>query len=277
MLIATWNVNSVRARLELVLEWLESHHPDLLCLQETKVKDYLFPVSAFKHLGYYVQAYGQSSYNGVAFISKKPLEDIRLGFTSELPKDPEAAFLDRQKRIISGIFKDIRVVNLYVPNGSDLGSKKYLHKLAWLSCLRRYLVASRRREEPLCVLGDFNIALEARDIYNSERFTGGLMASGPERRALHKALDEGLWDMFRVFESEPGHWSWWDYRSGAWERNQGWRIDYIYFCKELMDRTRSCAIDAMQRGRLSPSDHVPVLVNLDWPIESIDGDGTDYD
>ena len=266
MLIATWNINSIRARLELVSQWLKDYCPDLLCLQETKVDDPLFPISSFRDLGYYAQVHGQSSYNGVAFVSKKPLEDIRLGFGGELSDDPEAlSMLDKQKRVISGIFEGIRVVNLYVPNGSSLGSEKYSYKLAWLSCLSNYLIAQSQRGERLCVLGDFNIALEARDIYNPEYFTGSIMASEPERRALSKILHKRLWDVFRVFEPKAGYWSWWDYRGSAWKRNRGWRIDHIYLCQELIDCARSCIIDVAQRGSLKPSDHVPVLLDLDWP------------
>lgn len=265
MQIATWNVNSIRTRLERVIAWLEEFSPDLLCLQETKVDDPLFPLESFEKIGYKVRFFGQKAYNGVAMISRLPLEDVRLGFSGELIEDVEAQQLGQQKRVMSGLLEGIRVVNLYVPNGSSLTSEKYNYKLAWLQCLSRYLEAQSRRDEPLCVLGDFNIALESRDIHNPERLTGGIMASEPERYALRMILENRLEDVFRVFEPESGHWSWWDYRSGAWDRDQGWRIDHIYLCEELLQQASSCEIHKQQRALEKPSDHSPVVVTLQWP------------
>ena len=239
MKIASWNVNSVRTRLEQVLQWLDQEQPDLLCLQETKVDDPLFPLSAFEQAGWQVNLHGQKAYNGVALVSREPLEDVRFGFSGELPEDSEAADLSEQKRVISGLLDGVRVLNLYVPNGSGLKSEKYPYKLAWLGCLKRYLVAQAERGEPLCMVGDFNIALEARDIHDPERLTGGIMASEPEREALRAALDQRLQDVFRVFEPDTGHWSWWDYRTGAWDRDRGWRIDHIYLSDDLLELARS--------------------------------------
>ena len=161
MRIATWNVNSVRSRLDQVLSWLEQAQPDLLCLQETKVDDPLFPSKAFEAKGWRVNFHGQKSYNGVALVSRAPLDDVRYGFVGELEKDPEALDLGEQKRVISALIDGVRVVNLYVPNGSSLTSDKYPYKLKWLTCLKRYLEQPLQRGEPLCVVGDFNIALEA--------------------------------------------------------------------------------------------------------------------
>ena len=263
--IATWNVNSVRTRLDQVLSWLESEQPDLLCLQETKVDDPLFPLEAFKSAGWHVHIHGQKAYNGVALISREPLEDVRCGFVGELPDDAEANELGAQKRVISALLNGVRVLNLYVPNGSSLKSEKYPYKLAWLGCLRRYLDAQEQRGEPLCMVGDFNIGLEARDLPDPDRQTGGIMASDAERQALRDALGERLQDVFRVFEPDSGHWSWWDYRSGAWDRDRGWRIDHIYLCDELLGLARSCVIHKGMRGNQQPSDHAPVSVDLDWP------------
>ncbi|MAV10438.1 MAG: exodeoxyribonuclease III [Synechococcus sp. MED850] len=265
MKIASWNVNSVRTRLEQVLQWLDQEQPDLLCLQETKVDDPLFPLSAFEQAGWQVNLHGQKAYNGVALVSREPLEDVRFGFSGELPEDSEAADLSEQKRVISGLLDGVRVLNLYVPNGSGLKSEKYPYKLAWLGCLKRYLVAQAERGEPLCMVGDFNIALEARDIHDPERLTGGIMASEPEREALRAALDQRLQDVFRVFEPDTGHWSWWDYRTGAWDRDRGWRIDHIYLSDDLLELARSCTIHKHVRGNTQPSDHAPVSVDLDWP------------
>ena len=181
MQIATWNVNSIRTRLDQVQAWLQDAQPDLLCLQETKVDDPLFPHEVFEAQGYQVHFHGQKAYNGVAIVSRQPLEDVRRGFTDELPEDAEALQLGEQKRVISALVNNIRIVNVYVPNGSALKSEKYPYKLEWLSCLNRYLCAQANRDEPLCLVGDFNIALEARDIHHPERLTGGIMASELER------------------------------------------------------------------------------------------------
>ncbi|BEV35867.1 exodeoxyribonuclease III [Synechococcus sp. M16CYN] len=265
MRIATWNVNSVRLRLDQILAWLELSQPDLLCLQETKVDDPLFPLKAFETNGWWASFHGQKSYNGVALVSRKPLNDVRCGFAGELPKDPEALALGEQKRVISALLDGIRVLNLYVPNGSSLKSNKYLYKLNWLGCLNRYLKAQAERGEPLCMLGDFNIASEARDIHDPRQLGKRIMASDAERNILNQAiLDNGLQDVFRVFESGAGHWSWWDYRASAWDWDCGWRIDHIYLCEELLGLARSCVIHKKVRGNDKPSDHVPVSVDLDW-------------
>jgi len=270
--IATWNVNSVRTRLDQVLAWLEQEQPDLLCLQETKVDDPLFPLEAFETAGWRVSIHGQKAYNGVALVSREPLEDVRCGFVGELPDDAEAQQLGEQKRVISALLDGVRVLNLYVPNGSSLKSDKYPYKLAWLACLRRYLAAQAERGEPLCMVGDFNIAPEARDIHDPERLSGGIMASAAEREALSAVLIGRLQDVFRVFEPDAGHWSWWDYRTGAWDRDRGWRIDHIYLCDELLGLARSCVIHKHVRGNDQPSDHAPVSVDLDWPPAEDDGD-----
>ena len=265
MQIATWNVNSIRTRLDQVQAWLQDAQPDLLCLQETKVDDPLFPHEVFEAQGYQVHFHGQKAYNGVAIVSRQPLEDVRRGFTDELPEDTEALQLGEQKRVISALVNNIRIVNVYVPNGSALKSEKYPYKLEWLSCLNRYLSAQAKRDEPLCLVGDFNIALEARDIHHPERLTGGIMASELEREALLNVLGDRLTDVFRVFEPDANHWSWWDYRSGAWDRDQGWRIDHIYLCDELLSQARSCVIHKHLRGHEKPSDHAPVSLYLNWP------------
>ncbi len=273
MQIATWNVNSVRTRLEQITELLKEFHPDVLCLQETKVDDPFFPHKAFEDNGYEVSFYGQKAYNGVALISLHEIQDVRLGFHGELEKDDEVINLSEQKRIISGLINDIRVINLYVPNGSALNTDKYQYKLAWLKCLERYLREPEKRGEQLCVLGDFNIAPEDKDIHSPERLSGGIMASNAERHALQKALGGGLEDVFRIFEPETNHWSWWDYRSGAWDRDRGWRIDQIYLSEELLNLSKSCLIHKQVRGNNQPSDHAPVVVDINWPAEeSFEGD-----
>ncbi|MFM7754089.1 MAG: exodeoxyribonuclease III [Cyanobium sp.] len=265
MRIASWNVNSVRTRLDQVQAWLRQERPEVLCLQETKVDDPLFPHQAFAELGYSAAISGQKAYNGVALLSRQPLEDVRIGFSALLAGDGEASRLDEQKRVISARLDGLRILNLYVPNGSALKSEKYAYKLQWLACLSRYLAAQAAQGEPLVMLGDFNIGPEDRDLPNPERQTGGIMASEAERQALRAVLGERLHDVFRVFEPETGHWSWWDYRSGAWERDQGWRIDHIYLDAELLELATGCLIHKATRGNPQPSDHAPVVVNLAWP------------
>jgi exodeoxyribonuclease-3 len=267
MRIASWNVNSVRTRLDQVIAWLQQVQPDVLCLQETKVADDLFPHKAFEQIGYRCAISGQKAYNGVALISRLPLEDVQVGFSALLPEDQEATELSEQKRVISALVEGVRVLNLYVPNGSGLSSEKYPYKLAWLACLKRYLSVQEEQGDPLCMVGDFNIGLEDRDLPDPQRLTGTIMASEPERSALRQALGDRLSDVFRVFEPGSGHWSWWDYRSGAWDRDLGWRIDHIYLSEELLECATGCVIHKQTRGNQQPSDHAPVLVNLAWPPE----------
>ncbi len=267
MLIATWNVNSIRTRLKQVNDFLDEIAPDLLCLQETKVEDNLFPKKELEAKGYQVHCYGQKAYNGVALLSKLPLEDIRLGMNGEFMNSKEIPSVNQQKRIISALIDGIRVVNVYVPNGSSVDSEKYIYKLKWLEYLKSYLEEQQERNEPLCLLGDFNIALEEKDIHNPNRFNNGIMASLDERKALTNALNNRLEDVFRLFEQNSGHWSWWDYRSGAWQRDQGWRIDHIYLSEELINNAKSCVIHKKVRGNQQPSDHAPVLVDINWPPE----------
>ena len=265
--IATWNVNSLRIRLDQVLAWLAEERPEVLCLQETKVSDDLFPWQPIEALGYGAVFSGQKSYNGVAILSLLPFEDLRIGFEGLLSDeaDAEAEGLAAQKRVISALIDGVRVVNLYVPNGASLSSPKYAYKLEWLACLERALGVLRSQGDPLVVVGDFNIALEARDIHAPERLSGGIMASEAERLALKQALGPELRDAFRVFEPASGHWSWWDYRSGAWETGRGWRIDHIYIDEKLLYLATGCVIHPRLRGTPPPSDHAPVVVHLAWP------------
>lgn len=258
MKIATWNVNSVRTRLEQVVEWLSVNRVDVLCLQETKVVDADFPRLPFEELGYHLYIAGQKSYNGVAILSCAPLEDVSIGFAPVLG----IADLDEQKRVITGVLDGIRIVNLYVPNGSAVGSEKYDYKLGWLKVLREYLQTLLKEHSALCVCGDFNIALEDRDIHDPAAYKNRIMASEPERQALRSILELGLADAFRKFTAETGHFSWWDYRTGAFRRNWGWRIDHHYLTPTLYERSSSCIIDTTPRKLTKPSDHTPVIVEF---------------
>ena len=277
MLIASWNVNSIRSRLSQVIKWLEDEQPEVLCLQETKVPDKEFPYETFDKIGYNVEFYGQKSYNGVAIISKNKLKDIRYGFAGELNQSEISEELHFQKRIISGLANDIRVINVYVPNGSSLNSEKFVYKVNWLKKLNEYLVKQSRRGELTCLLGDFNIALNDNDIHAPNELAGGIMASEIERQMLKNILGTRFIDSFRVFEKLSGHWSWWDYRNKSFELNKGWRIDHIYISNNLLSNLKSSVIERSQRENNQPSDHAPVMINLDFKRNLIELDDDDDD
>lgn len=277
MKVATWNVNSIRTRLNHVVQWLQENPVDVLCLQETKVMDESFPHQPFNELGYHADISGQKSYNGVALLSRRPLSDISTGFTPILGE--RAIELDEQKRVITGTLDGIRIVNLYVPNGSSVGSEKYVYKLRWLEALRDYLqVLEGRGGEgqmaaeppslpltphlPLLMCGDFNIALDDIDIHDPTGREKMVMATDLEREALQAVLALGFADAFRKFTADGGNFSWWDYRAAAFRRNLGWRIDHIYLTPDLYARAIACAIDAAPRKLEQPSDHAPVWVEL---------------
>jgi exodeoxyribonuclease III len=259
MKVASWNVNSVRTRLTHVTEWLQDNPVDVLCLQETKVIDKDFPGSAFSDLGYHFYIYGQKAYNGVALISREPLDSVSMGFGGILDADL-VGDLDEQKRVITGVLQGVRVVNLYVPNGSEIESDKYHYKLRWLGLLKHYLVKLLQQSPELNVCGDFNIALEDRDIYDPKGKATHIMSSPVERETLTDVLSVGLSDAFRKFHEEGGHFSWWDYRAGSFPRNKGWRIDHHYLSTSLYERSTQCFIDSTPRGLEKPSDHAPVIV-----------------
>ena len=262
MKIATWNVNSIRTRVDHAVDWLQQNPVDVLCLQETKVVDTDFPRSPFEQMGYHIYLSGQKSYNGVALLSRSPLDDVSTGFTPVVGAEemPELPLLDEQKRVITGVVDGIRIVNLYVPNGSSIGSEKYEYKLCWLKVLREYLRSLQLT--PLCVCGDFNIALEDRDIHDPSGRENKIMASDPERQALREILALGLADAFRKFNTEGEQFSWWDYRSGSFRRNSGWRIDHHYLTPDLYEQAKSCTIDVAPRKLPKPSDHTPVIVEF---------------
>lgn len=260
MKVATWNVNSVRTRLEQVVDWLKENPVDVLCLQETKVVDADFPRSPLENLGYHLYISGQKAYNGVALISQQPLVDVNSGFTPILPKiDP---IWDEQKRVITGVIDGVRIVNLYVPNGSAIASEKYDYKLRWLTVLREYLRSLLLLQPAICVCGDFNIALEDIDIHEKVNAANHIMASPAERQALRDVLELGFADAFRKFTSEGGHYSWWDYRAASFTRNKGWRIDHHYLTPILYEQAKSCFIDISPRKLTQPSDHTPVIVEF---------------
>ena len=248
--IATWNVNSLRMRLEHILAWLTSHQPHLLAVQETKVENHHFPEAAFRQAGYHVLYNGQKTYNGVAFISRIPMQN-------EVTFLPD--FDDTQRRILVANIDSLRIVNIYVPNGSTLESEKFNYKLQWLKQLKIYLQRELNLHPNLIVLGDFNIAPEDKDVHDPKIWQGKVLVSPAERQALNDILALGLKDSFRTFHSEPGHYTWWDYRAGAFRRNHGLRIDHILSSNALISHCIACEIDKEIRLWEKPSDHVPVI------------------
>ncbi len=260
MRVATWNVNSIRTRQQIVIDWLQQHQVDVLCLQETKVQDHEFPQSPFADLGYNTYISGQKSYNGVAIFSLQPLSKISCGFSPILGN--EAKNFDEQKRVISGVVDNVRIVNLYVPNGSAIASEKYEYKLNWLKILRKYLQTLQSQEQEICVCGDFNIALEDKDIYTSKGRANHIMSSPIEREALKQILELGFQDAFRKFTAEDGHYSWWDYRAAGFNRNRGWRIDHHYLTPKLYQQATKSWIDVEPRKLEKPSDHAPAIVEF---------------
>ena len=278
MLIASWNVNSIRIRLPQVIEWIKKNKPDVLCLQETKVLDKDFPYTDFEALDYRVKTYGQKSYNGVAIISNFEIKDLKLGFESEGNINDKNLFtqLNEQKRIMSASINGIRIINVYVPNGSSLNSEKFIYKINWLKALNLHL-KNQNIETPQCLLGDFNIALDDKDIHDPQKYQEQIMASQLEREKLNNLLYDNFIDSFRVFEKKSGFWSWWDYRNNAYEFNKGWRIDHIYISTNLLPKLKSSVIDRSQRENEQPSDHAPVMIDLDMKESFFDSYDEDDD
>lgn len=249
MKIATWNVNSIRQRLGHVKDWLAEHRPDVLALQEIKVVTEAFPAAEFESLGYRCTVDGQKAYNGVAFLSLTEPRDVMRG----LP-----ALEDEQKRVLGATFGDVRVLDLYVPNGQSVGSDKYEYKLRWLTALRDYLRDELTRHPKIAVVGDFNIAPEDRDVHDPEEWRGKVLCSDAEREKLAALIALGYADVFRGFEQPQQAFSWWDYRAAAFRRNRGLRIDLILASPGLASACTACGIDAEPRRREQPSDHAPV-------------------
>ncbi len=254
MKIATWNVNSMNVRLPHVLEWLQSHEPDVLVLQEIKQLTEKFPTDALREIGYHSVASGQKTYNGVAVISKEPANDPVTDFPD---------FEDPQRRILATTIGGIRVIDLYVPNGSEVGSEKYEYKLNWLASLRNFLAAELERHDDLVVLGDFNIAPADADVYDPEKWGDAILCSPKERAALRELIELGLTDVFRKFEQAEGTFSWWDYRAAGFRRNAGLRIDLILTSDSMTERCAASYVDKEPRAWERPSDHAPVVAEFD--------------
>ncbi|OQX12515.1 MAG: exodeoxyribonuclease III [Thiothrix lacustris] len=253
MKIATWNVNSLRVRLPHVLQWLEAAQPDVLAIQETKTVDEQFPLAELEAAGYNAVFAGQKTYNGVAMLSKSSATDV----VTDIP-----GLDDPQRRILAATFDGVRVVNLYVVNGAEVGSDKYAYKLDWLAKVTAWLQQQAALYPQLVVLGDFNIAPEDRDVHDPVAWGDGILCSPPERAALQAIQALGLSDTFRQFVQADKSFSWWDYRGGGFRRNHGLRIDLILASQALADACQSCVIDREPRTWEKPSDHAPVVAEF---------------
>jgi len=254
MKVATWNVNSIRSRLERILVWTRREEPDVLCMQEIKTTDELFPAAPFEELGYHVETWGQPTYNGVAILSRtRPAEVMR-----SLPGDAP----DAQRRLIAAKVKGVRIINVYVPNGQSPESDKFVFKLQWLGRLRDWLDDTAAPSEPLLLLGDFNIAPDERDVHDPERWRGKIHFHPKEHEALGRITAWGLFDLFRKHHTEGGFYSWWDYRQLAFPKNHGLRIDLVLGTARMLDRCKGSAIHRDERKGEGPSDHVPVVVEV---------------
>jgi exodeoxyribonuclease III len=250
--LATWNVNSLKVRLPHLLDWLARAKPDLACLQETKTEDKSFPLAEIEAAGYRVIYSGQKTYNGVAILSRAPLSEESRGIPD---------FADDLKRVLAATVNGLRVICLYAPNGQEPGSEKYAYKLRWYSALSSWL--KKEVQGKVAVLGDLNIAPEPRDVHDPKRWEGKIHFSEPERAAFRALIDLGYKDAFRLFEQPEKQFTWWDYRLAAFQRGWGLRIDHILLSPVMASRCRSCSIDVAPRKLERPSDHAPVIAELD--------------
>lgn len=259
MKIATWNVNSLRVRLDNCLDWLNSNQPDLLCLQELKLSDQDFPVEALEEIGYQSAFTGQKTYNGVAVLSKQPLQNI----VTDVP-----GMTDPQRRYISGDYPInnkgslLRIVNVYVPNGQALDSDKFIYKRDWFAHLQVSMRSHLKERSNVVLVGDFNITPSDHDVHAPEKWRGKIHCSDIERLMLQKLMAEGLYDTYRLFDTQNDRFSWWDYRSNAYDRNEGLRIDLIFSSSAMLNVASSCDIDESPRKLERPSDHTPVVAEF---------------
>ena len=258
MRIATWNVNSIKQRLDNITAWLAETSPDVACLQETKCPDDAFPREAFETAGYNVAVHGQKAFNGVAILSKRPFDEV----TPRLPGDPDddhARFLEAVISTASGV---IRVASIYLPNGNPPRTEKYGYKLKWMERLINYAPARLALEEPFVLAGDYNVIPAPGDVYDPQAWSGDALFLPQTREKFRELTNLGLTDAIRATSDAPGLYTFWDYQAGAWQRNKGLRIDHLLLSPQAADRMRGAGIDKHVRGREKPSDHVPVWVDL---------------
>lgn len=254
--VATWNVNSIRMRLTHIADWLKANRPDVLCLQETKVQDADFPHEPFEDLGYVSSVYGQKSYNGVAILSYEDQHDVRRGF----PDDGD----DAQRRLIAATISGVRVISVYIPNGEGLKSPKFTYKLEFLDRLEKWIAEAQAPDDRVLLCGDYNIAPADLDLFDPKGNRETVMFHSKEHAVLERLRAWGLRDVVREgHPDEEGLYSWWDYRTGGFPRNRGWRIDHIWATAPLADRCAATRIDRDERGKDKPSDHVPVVASFE--------------
>jgi len=259
MKIATWNINGIKARLDTAKTWLASASPDIACLQEIKCVDEAFPKSEFEDLGYNVAVHGQKGFNGVALLSKLKFDEVAPRLAGD-PDDVQARYLEAVVSVPSGV---LRIVNIYLPNGNPAGTEKFAYKLAWMTRLKSRIASLLINEEPMVIAGDFNVIPTPDDVYNPAAWVDDALFR-PETRAHFQALlNVGLTDAFRACHDEKQRYTFWDYQAGAWQKNQGLRIDHLLLSPQAADCLVSCEIDPSPRGWEKPSDHVPVIVKLD--------------
>jgi len=251
MKLATWNVNSIRARLERLIVWLEKHQPDVICLQELKSTDEAFPGQAIAEAGYHGAVWGQKTYNGVAILSKTEPAEVERGIKDRV-KDPQA-------RLISADIGGVRVLSTYVPNGSEVGSDKYAYKLDWMQRLRKYLGRRHSPSDRLILCGDFNVAVDDKDVARPEEWRDTVLCHCDARDALENIRAWGFTDVFRKHHPDGGVYSWWDYRMLGFARNNGLRLDHIFATEPLAARCTSAEVDRDERKGKKPSDHAPVI------------------
>jgi exodeoxyribonuclease-3 len=258
MRIATWNVNSVNARLETVVRWFEEAKPDVACLQEIKCVDEKFPTEAFERLGYNVAVHGQKTYNGVALLSKSPLEDVRRGLPGD-DADDQARYIEA---VVSGP-EPVRVASIYLPNGNPVATEKFGYKLAWLERLNAHARELLSWEEPFCLLGDYNVIPDPRDAEFPNNWVNDALFQPESRRAFRALKNLGLTEAYLQADGATGAYTFWDYQAGAWDRNNGIRIDHALLSPQAADKLAGVAIHRNVRAWDKPSDHVPLVIELD--------------
>jgi exodeoxyribonuclease-3 len=258
MRIATWNVNSINARLDTALRWFEEAKPDVACLQELKCLDEKFPCEPFERLGYNIALHGQKTYNGVAILSKLPLEDIRRGLPGE-DEDDHARYIEA----VVGGERPVRVASIYLPNGNPIGTEKFAYKLRWLQRLQAHARELLTYEEPLALVGDYNVIPEPRDARHPENWVADALFQTESREAFRALKWLGLTEAFLEADGSPDAYTFWDYTAGAYQRNNGIRIDHALLSPQAADLLKSATIHAHVRGWDKPSDHVPLVIELD--------------
>jgi len=254
MKIATWNVNSVRARLPRVIDWLESAAPDVLCMQEIKCLDEQFPREVFEDMGYRVATFGQKTYNGVAILARENIEDVVRGLPGESPES--------QKRVIGAQVGEFLLLNLYVVNGEAVGSEKYAYKLEWMARVADFVRQRYDMGEKVVLCGDFNVTFDDRDVHDPVLWHEKILCSTLERKALARIQEPGLIDAFRHFHQEGGQYTWWDFRTRGFERGLGLRIDHFLLSEPALACCTEVEIDRRARGGEKPSDHAPVIAHF---------------